>query len=147
MDENNINNEFVVESKPVKQLTTNRSLLKLFLLSLVTFGIYPIVAYTKMSMEINTVASKYDGKKTMNYLLMVLLTMFTFGIAAFVWNHKLCTRMDAELKRRNIDYNFNASTFWLWGILGSFIVVGPFVFTHKYIKAMNLLNADYNERG
>lgn len=49
--------------------------------------------------------------------------------------------------RRGIAYDFDASTFWLWGVLGSLIVVGPFIYTHKLLKAMNLLAANYNIRG
>ena len=49
--------------------------------------------------------------------------------------------------RRGIDYSFGASTFWLWGILGSIIVVGPFIYTYKLLKSMNLLAADYNAKG
>ena len=53
----------------------------------------------------------------------------------------------ADLRRRGIAYDFDASTFWLWGVLGSLIVVGPFIYTHKLLKAMNLLAANYNIRG
>ena len=35
-------------------------------------------------------------------------------------------------------------SFWGWGILGSLILVGPFIYTHKLLTAMNLLSADYN---
>lgn len=45
------------------------------------------------------------------------------------------------------NYSFGASTFWLWGILGSMIVVGPFIYTYKLLKSMNLLAADYNAKG
>ena len=55
--------------------------------------------------------------------------------------------MGAELKRRQIDYNFGAADFWLWCILGCLILIGPFVYIHKRMKAMNLINADYNEKG
>ena len=55
--------------------------------------------------------------------------------------------MRYELRRRGIAYDFDASTFWLWGVLGSLIVVGTFINTHKLLKAMNLLAASYNIRG
>ena len=32
-------------------------------------------------------------------------------------------------------------------ILGSLILVGPFIYIHKRMKAMNLINADYNAKG
>lgn len=42
---------------PAQQLPTTRGLLKVLLLGVVTFGIYPIVVYSKISNEINLVAS------------------------------------------------------------------------------------------
>ena len=133
---------------PVGQLKTNRSLLKLILLSLITFGIYPLVVYSSLSQDINTVASRYDGKKTMHYLLMALIvTPITMGIAALVWNHRLANRIGGELKRRGINYSVSAGTFWGWGILGSLIGIGPLVYTHKLFKGMNLICEHYNVYG
>lgn len=133
---------------PAVQLKTNRGLLKFILLSLVTFGIYSIVAMSSVSTDINIIASKYDGKKTMHFcLLSFVFSWLTCGIGVFVWYHKLSNRIGNELKRRNIDYSFNASSFWLWTLLGSFIVIGPFIYCHKLFKAMNLIAEDYNING
>ena len=130
------------------KLKTNRGLLKLILLGIITFGIYPIVFYSNLSTDINLIASRYDGKKTMHYcLLLFLVGPITMGIAAFVWSHRLCARMGNELRRRGIAYKFGAGTFWGWNILGSLIGIGPFIFLHKLCKAMNLLCEDYNARG
>ena len=135
-------------SIPAVQLPTNRSLIKMILLSIITFGIYPIVVYSKISTEINTVASKYDGKSTMHYCLVAFIfSWLTLGICPIVWTHRICNRIGDELKRRGIDYSFSASTFWGWGVLGSFIGVGPLVFVHKMMTAMNKVNADYNAKG
>ena len=129
-------------------LNTNRGMVKTILLSLFTFGIYGIVVYSGISTDINIIATRYDGKKTMHYcLLLFLVAPITCGIAAFVWCHRLCARMGDELRRRGIAYDFGAGTFWGWNILGSLIVVGPFIFLHKLCKVMNFLCADYNARG
>ena len=40
-----------------------------------------------------------------------------------------------------------ASTFWLWEVLGSLIVVGPFIYHYKMLHAMNDLCASYNAYG
>ncbi len=133
---------------PVGQLKTNRKLLKFILLSIVTLGIYSIVFYSGISNEINVVASRYDGKKTMHYcLLLFLVGWITLGIGYFVWFHKISNRIGGELKRRNIGYNFGASDFWLWNILGSFIIVGPFIYLHKLATAMNKTAEHYNVNG
>jgi hypothetical protein len=83
----------------------------------------------------------------MPYFGMIILSPVTLGIYTFVWMHKFCRRIGEELQRRKLDYQFGASTFWLWGILGSLILVGPFIFTHKLMKAMNKINADFNVKG
>ncbi len=133
---------------PVGQLKTNRSLLKLILLSLITFGIYGLVVWSAVSSDINTAASRYDGKKTMHYLLLLfIVSPLTLGIGALVWNHRLAKRIGKELTRRGIGYSVGAGTFWGWCVLGSLICVGPLVYTHKILKGMNLIAGHYNING
>lgn len=135
-------------SAPVLQLKTNRGLIKFILLSLITFGIYSLVFYSKISTDINLIASRHDGKKTMHYcLLLFIVAPITFGIGAIVWCHRISARIGKELTRRAIGYSFGAGSFWLWNVLGSCIVIGPFVYLHKLCKAMNLLSADFNING
>ena len=132
----------------MKQLTTNRGLLKFIIYSIITLGIYPIVCFSKISTEINYVASKHDHRETMHYcLIYFLFSWLTFGIVPLVWWNNICGRIGVELRTRGIDYSFGAGTFWGWEICGFLIFVGPFIFTYKLLKAMNKLNADYNEKG
>ena len=140
--------ENTVNTAPVGQLKTNKGLLKTILLSIVTLGIYSLVVMSAVSNDINIVASRYDGKKTMHFcLLFFIINPITLGIAGIVWYHKISNRIGAELKRRGVDYNFSATDFWLWNVIGSLIVVGPFVYMHKMFKAVNKMNADYNVNG
>lgn len=137
-----------INTAPALQLKTNRGLLKFILLSAITFGIYALVFYSKVSSDINLIASRHDGKKTMHFcLLTFIVAPITMGIGAIVWCHRISARIGNELARRGIAYSFGAGSFWGWNILGSFIIVGPFVYMHKLFKAMNLLSADYNEKG
>ena len=100
---------------PMNQLKTNRSLIKLILLSIVTLGIYAIIFFYRVSEDINTIASRYDGKRTMNYLLILfIIGPITLGIAAYVWFHRFSNRVGSELNRREINYNFNAGTYWMF---------------------------------
>ena len=140
--------ENVVNTAPVGQLKTNKGLLKTILLSLITFGIYPLVVMSAVSSDINIVASRYDGKKTMQFcLLLFIVAPITFGIAGIVWYHRISNRIGNELSRRGVAYNFSAADYWLWNVLGSLIVIGPFVYLHKMFKATNLMNAHYNVNG
>lgn len=133
---------------PVAPLRTNRALWKMIVFSAITFGIYGLVVMCHISRDINTIATRYDGKRTMHYALVTFVfSWLTFGIVPLVWSHKISGRIGRELARRNIRYGFGAHTFWLWNILGSMIFVGPFIYTHKLMVAMNLLAKDYNVRG
>lgn len=133
---------------PVGKLKTNKGLLKYILLSIITFGIYGLVVMSSVSESVNVVASRYDGKKTMHYCLLAFLVgPITFGIAYYVWFHKISNRIGNELRRRNISYSFSCADFWLWNVLGSLIFVGPFIYYHKLFKATNIICADYNAKG
>lgn len=137
-----------VTNAPAGKLKTNRGLGKFILLSIITFGIYGLVVMSAVSTDINAIAGRYDGKKTMHYCLVVFIfTWLTLGIVPLVWYHKLSARIGNELVRRQIAYNFGAGSFWGWNVLGSLILVGPFIYTHKLLKSMNLLAAHYNVNG
>jgi len=142
------NQAYVASTAPVGQLKANKSLLKYILLSLLTCGIYSIVFFYSISENINAVAGRYDGKKTMNYaLLFFLIAPLTLGIGYIVWLHKLSARTGNELRRRDINYSFGAGTFWLWSVLGTLIFVGPFVYLHKLCRSSNMLAEHYNANG
>ena len=130
-------------------MKTNRGMVKTILLSLITFGIYGLVVFSGISTDINIIASRYDGKKTMHFcLLFFIVAPITAGIAAIVWYHRISNRIGNELARRGIAYKFGAGSFWGWNVLGSLLFgIGPFIYLHKLCKSMNLLNADFNARG
>lgn len=127
-------------------LRTERTFAAYFFLNIVTLGIYGIVQVAHMSDEINLIASKHDGKSTMNFLWIVLLFgWLTLGIAAIVWYHRISNRIGDELRRRGERTDFSADTWWLWYFLGSAIAIGPYVYVYKRIQAMNRLNELYNK--
>ena len=166
---------------PAYQLPTGRGFWKRFFLGILTGMLYPLVILSRISMEINMVASRYDGKRTIHFLWLPLFSAITLGIYPLVWFHNLCNRIGYELRRRNICYRFSADAFWgwnfLWAILGSLLtaalsaillemqllhgvyaalvicagtilsIIGPCIFVGKLMRATNLMNADYNEKG
>lgn len=133
---------------PLAHQKTDRKLWQFIVFTPLTFSIYTIVAFSKISTEINNVASRYDGKHTMHYcIVFFLLTGITLGIFPLIWWTKLSNRIGAELKRRGINQEFSGCTFWGWNVLGSLILVGPFIYIHRLYKSMNLLNEDYNAKG
>ena len=127
------------------KLQTNRSVWKLMLLSIFTLGIYSILFFIPFSFDIDKIAPKPDRSKTMNYLFAYILSLFTFSIVIDFWHYQMAARVSEALERRDIRYEFGTKDFWLWFILGSLVLVGPFVYFYKLCKAMNLLCAHYNE--
>ena len=103
------------------QLPTRRGLGKMIIFSLLTCGIYPVVIWSRLVTEVNITASRYDGKRTLSFFGMLFLAPLTLGILPIVWAHKLCNRIGAELKRRDLDFTFGAKDFWLWDMLLIFL--------------------------
>ena len=126
-------------------LKTDRKLVKFILLSIITLGIYAIVVIYCIGRDLNTIASTHDNRTSMNYVGVILLGLITFGIVPLVWYHRVSNRVGNELKRRGFDYPFNFETFWLWGVLGALIIVGPYIYVYKLLTAMNMLSEDYNK--
>ena len=136
-----------VRVSPVGQLTTNRGLFRFFFFSVFTLGIYAVFFMSAIPTDINIIAHRYDGKKTMPFLLAVLLMSVTFGLSMVFWYHRLSDRIGYELHRRSIRYSFGSGSFWGWCVLGCLILIGPMIYMHKLCKAMNLLSESYNEIG
>lgn len=122
---------------------------KLFGLSLITCGIYGLIYYAKRADDINFLTSRYNEKPLMNFwLVYLLLSSLTCGILPIVWMHQFCQRIGEEADRRGVNTgNFSSSTFWLWGVLGAFIGVGPIIFQYKLAETTNAIARDYNARG
>ena len=114
-------------ASPAYKLATNRSMWKMLLLGILTLGIYPTIIYYYMYEDINIIASRHDGKRTMHPVAMSFLCVITLGIYYFVWMHKLCKRIGNELDRRSIDYRFSAKHFWLLDVLCGCVLYIPFI--------------------
>ncbi len=126
----------------------NYSLFNFIFFSLITFGIYGIYTNAKMADDLNLIATRYDGKKTMNFwLLFLIISPVTCGIGGLIWSHKFSERIGDEQVRRGLQKTVSASTFWLWNVLGLLIIVGPFIYMYKIMKAMNGLEEDFNVKG
>jgi hypothetical protein len=129
------------------KLKTDRSMWKLMLFSILTFGIYTIIFFIPFSFDLDKIAPKPDRSKTMNFLFVYILSIFTASIAMLCWHYQIAQRIEEALERRDIRYNFGTNDFWVLQIFGSlFLGIGTFVYYHKLCHAMNLLCADYNEK-
>ena len=116
------------------------------LFSILTLGLYAIFFFIPFSFDIDKVAARHDGERTMNYLWAHILAVFTYSIVLDVWHFQIARRIEDALSERDIDYDFGTKDFWLWFILGSFILVGPVIYYHKLCTAMTHLCKAYNEK-
>ncbi len=130
---------------PPRKLDESRNFWKYLVFSFLTCGIYDIMFFMSFSFDIDKVASRHDGKKTINYLFAYIIGIFTLSIVRTCWFYDITNRVSAELVRRGIEYDFTISDFWKWAVLGELFIVGPFIYISKLIKAMNLLCRSYNE--
>ena len=141
------------------------------LLIIITAGIYFFILMHRVAKNVNTIASPHDGKQTMNvflccwliaYIIRIIASQVLFHMAItnsaitslllvvacmiplYIWLFKLTSRMGNELKRRGIAYSFDTKDFWLYFVLGIFILVGPFIYIYKIVIASTKLAEHYN---
>ncbi len=123
---------------------TDRSLVVLILLNLVTCGIYNYIFIYDLSNDMNDICQG-DGEKTGGLLAFILLGFLTCGIYQLVWYYKICNRMAANAPRYGVYIKENGSTFLLWYLLGSLLCyVGSYIAVHVMIKNANTLCMAYN---
>ena len=128
------------------KMKENRTLLVLILLSIVTFGIYPLFFWHGYSRDMNAVCEG-DGRNTRGILARIVFSLLTFGIYDLVWMYGAGERISINSQRRNLPNNTTGGNVLLWYILGSLIIVGPFIALHKLICGLDQICADYNRNG
>lgn len=128
-------------------LKTNYRWWKMFLLGIITLGIYPLIMNEQMVHDLNITASRYDGRKTLSPMLADFLAVITLFVFYFVYENKYANRLGRELRRRGINYKISAGYFWLLNVLFCFTIVCPLIYYHRKIKATNLINKHFNEYG
>ena len=124
-------------------IKTNRSVVKFFLLSLVTFGIYDLIFFYTLNEDMNLI-QKEKGKKQMNFIAVVLLGMVTLGIVPLIWFIKLVYRISEEAKERRVEPVYNPLWVVLASLLLGFTVVCPIIAIHQLCQTMNALAEEYN---
>lgn len=134
--------------RPFRPMATDRGMLKFVLLNLVTCGIYSLFFFSTLGEDLNFIAKPRDGKNTMHFCLMYFIVgPLTCEIYSIIWFHNLSARIGNEARARGISTSFGAGSFWLWNVLGSLILVGPFIYLYQLCDTMNAISADYNRNG
>lgn len=119
-----------------------RSFITFLILSVITFGIYPIVYWHKISKDVE-ILCEGDGAKTMKYVFVWLLNFVTFGIAGIVWRAKLAQRLKENAARYNLKFSESAALVVVYDIL--ILFVGPFIARYVIVKNFNAMAVAFNE--
>jgi heme/copper-type cytochrome/quinol oxidase subunit 2 len=115
------------------------------LFSIITFGIYNLYWIYKLAKDVNVIC-KEDGKKTGGLLMYLFVGLITLGIYVWIWFFMLGDRLQDNAPRYGLNFKESGGTVLLWALLGSFIIVGPFIALHIIIKNTNALAEEYNKK-
>lgn len=125
-------------------LKTDRSLLVVILLSIVTCGIYNFYFIYALSRDLN-IACDGDGNSTSGLLMFLLLSIVTCGIYSWIWYYKIGNRLAINAPRYGMNFQENGTTVLMWMLFGSLLCgIGPFIALHIIIKNTNAICAAYN---
>lgn len=125
----------------VRKQIQHRNFWTMFLLSLITCGIYGIWFWYKMVEDINEICDG-DGKKSPNYIIVLLLTIVTCGIYGIYWWYRQVERLYDAGMRYHVPIREKGLAAVLWIVLAG--AVGSYVVEYMVIDNMNLLAMRYN---
>ena len=128
----------------VTPLKTDRSLIIMLLLSVVTCGIYWYIFVYQLAKDVNT-ACEGDGEETPGLLILILLSIITCGIYSFIWYYKLGNRLANNASRYGFSVTENGTTVLLWMLIGQLMCgIGPIIAWNIIINNTNLVCTGYN---
>ncbi|GHT23878.1 hypothetical protein AGMMS4957_16040 [Bacteroidia bacterium] len=132
-------------------LPSNRKVWKIYLLSIITLGIYGLVLSFAMVKETN-ISCAEDGKHTRGFWGVIGLSIITLGIYGLVWDYKWLNREAHYLERRGKQNTFTGNTYLLLSffmLVLSFIpvlsIILPIYVLSKLVAQHNAVNETYNE--
>lgn len=126
-------------------MISQRSLASFIFLNIITLGIYGIFWGFYFVNDVNKVCEG-DGRQSLNFILVCLLSMVTCGIYGLVWMYDQQNRLKAAGLKYNIMIMETGKEVILWEIFGSLIIVGPFIALNIMIKSINVLANVYNQQ-
>lgn len=118
-----------------------RSIAKYILLNIITLGIYGIFFWYKWTKDVNAICEG-DEKDSANYLLVLILDVFSFGINILVWNYQMAER----LYQKAADYGVEIKHGGLFVMLCKFLPLVSSILKISYInKFVDAYNAKVAE--
>lgn len=129
----------------MEKFNENRSFLKWFLLTIITFGFYDWYLIHRFAKETNVVCNE-DCQHTRGLLGVLFLSLITFGIYAIVWRCDWINRCNNFLIRNKKTPGLQVSTYLLTIFLLGPLTLGImyFVVTAKELYLQNSVNHVFN---
>lgn len=114
-----------------------RKIGKYIFLNIITLGIYGIFFWYKWTEDVNKICDG-DDKDSANYLLILILDVFSLGISVLVWNYQMAER----LYQKAGDYGIELKHGGMFVMLCRFIPLVSSIFKISYInKFVDAYNA------
>ena len=126
-------------------MVKKRGLVSFVLLSMITGGIYGCWRIHVLARDMNLMCEG-DGKKTRGFLAYFFLGLITFGIYDLIWLYMVGDRLYDNASRYNLTFKEAGGAVLLWFVLGSLVVIGPFISLHIIFKNANALADEYNKK-
>lgn len=118
-------------------MVKKRSFIKYILLNIITLGIYGLFFWYKWTEDLNRVCDG-DDKDSANYLLVLLLNIFSLTVYVWVWNYQMAERLYAAAPK----YGKKLKHGGLFVLIWRFFL--PVVSSYYKIKYLNILSECYN---
>ncbi len=125
-------------------MMADRSYLRVFLLSIVTLGIYPLYLIEIIAENTNIACSR-DGKRTWGIFPVLTLGIVTLGIFPIIWHCMQIQRYRSFCEKNGEECRISIKFYLLWTLLGAPILVGPFIAWARFLSAYNQVCRIFNE--
>ena len=93
-----------------------RSIAKYLILNTITLGIYGIFFWYKWTKDLNKLCAG-DDKDSANYLLVVLLNIFSLGIYSPIWNYQMAERLYQKAGDYGVEIKHGGFFVMIWRFL------------------------------
>ncbi len=132
----------------MERCATNRGLVKVIFLGLITLGIYDLVVLTRLGKDLNRIKEKLDisGKKLMHFVGALFLSIITLGIPLIIWEIKMPTRIYFYADKTGIKKKGSLLSYFIFTLVLSFTAVFPLIALARLLKTANRVCQWYNDQ-
>ncbi len=82
-------------------------------LNIITLGIYGLFFWYRWTEEVNVLCAD-DDNDSANYILVILLCLFSCGIYTFIWNYKMAERIYQKAPEYGAEIKHGGVFVMLW---------------------------------